>query len=772
MSDNETVLIDFQPRGIREIQSAFQSVEQAMLRVERTAAASSRREAQVRISEARKMSQSRLREENALLADVTKVERAKLAETLRAERAKLKATEMSAAARSKAYRGLLEESGRMERQLTSLVRGEIAAREAAEKASHERRKQFGKMVAGTVTSSAGRTLGTIASYGGMAMSLGGSLALGTAVQRGMSAESQSISLANSMFNPNDPDQKAWLAANGKNGRFDAKKLNGFAGAVQAKSGIDKGELLSGFQSYIAKSSDWTAMSSDGGQQTLTDLANLAKATDTSFADVMSTAGNLKAQNQALKPEQMMQMMYAMVGQGKMGNIEMNDVAKHGSTITSSASKYAGSQSEAQRRLLALVQVTGRAAGSPADAATGVARFGGDVAKKAKHNEEAFKAQGFKVTDGKGQLLAPSEIISQYFKVTKGDTTKMGEGKGNLGLGMESIKVAMGSAGVYSGAVSEARLGNVSDPIRSSLKLGNKKTFTEDELNTIGAEAVRHDVAKLEGAGYKKSDIQDDLAIKMASTQERYQKVTRELTEKLEARFLPLVEKLAGSFEKHAPQLDRFIDGIGRLADYMLENPYKGVGAVIAASVAKDVAAAGIGKAVNGAMSAALGSSAGITIAAATIAIAAGMIAIDAIAKGEADAHSKDIATSTSAYAEAKALERDAIEGKMTPAKQRRIYELQQQMGQQLQDDKANQYERSGFEQVASFLNPGDDADTQAEYQKARDEKVKQSAQAFDELTKAMAMATKSMKSIAKDAGGHAPTSPAAPARNVPLGPRK
>jgi hypothetical protein len=104
---------------------------------------------------------------------------------------------------------------------------------------------------------------------------------------------------------------------------------------------------------------------------------------------------------------------------------------------------------------------------------------------------------------------------------------MGEGKGNLGLGMESIKVAMGSSGVYSAAISEARLGNVSADIRKKLSLGDKKSFSEKELNLIGSESVRKDIRKLEDAGYDKKNIDVDHAAVMATTQERYNKVTRD-----------------------------------------------------------------------------------------------------------------------------------------------------------------------------------------------------------------------------------------------------
>lgn len=613
MSERETVSYDFQANGIRDVVQAFQTIEQSMLKAERVSIESDRRAALRRLEVARTSAGQRVQTEKKAQSDITQAEAHALGKHVAFQNARDDLAKRSASKRKDVELQLYKDLDKLAEDHTRKLADETKKREKIEADAHrslvDRRRQYAQLIGGAAVGSVRSMASTAAQWGGAALTLGGALSVGTAAQRALGAETQSVALANSMFNPNDEKQQAWLKSNTKNGRFDAKALLGFTGKVQASSGIDKGELLTGFQSYIAKSSDWTAMTDPKAQQTFVQLAQLSKATGTSFADVMNTAGSLKAQNQNLESGEMMSMMYAMAGQGKMGNIEMSDVAKYGSVITASASKYSGSQADAQKRLLGLVQVSGRAAGSAADASTGVARFGGDVAKHAAENQKRLAKEGFRVLEKDGSLRRGSDILSEYFRVTKGDTTKMGEGKGNLGLGMESIKLALGSAGVYQGAVADARAGKADKDIVRALGLSGKK-LGEAEFNLIGAEAVRRDARKLEDAGYEKKHIDRDLAEVLATTQERYSKVTRDLTEKLEARVVPFLEKLAQALEKNAPELEKFIAALGDAAEWLASNPWEGLGAVIAGKITTDIASAAIGKAVESTLTSLIANSMG------------------------------------------------------------------------------------------------------------------------------------------------------------------
>lgn len=771
MAETEDFGFNFEAGGIADVQKAFATIEQSVLRLEKIASTSASRETRARIAEAVKTSRKRDAVEQALTKDLEKAERDRLAAHVRAEREKIKATVSGTNERARALKNLVSETKATEQAITRVVKNEVAARVRADIDGQEkvrqRRKDFAKTAGGFVGGSVSTTLGTIASVGGQALALGGGLSLGGAIQKGMSAETASVSLANSMFNPNDKEQQEWLAKNGKGGRFDANALLNVAKTAQASSGIDKSDLLAGFQSYMAKSGDWSFMTTDAGKGTLKQLAELAKATDTDFGNVMNTAGSLKAQNAGLSPEEMMRTMYSIVGQGKTGSIEMSDVAKYGSTITAGAGKYQGDQSAAQQRLLGLVQISGRAASSGADASTAVARFGQDVSKKAEANEAAFKKEGFKVSDAKGQLMKPSEILEQYFRVTEGNTTKMGEGAGNLGLGQESIKVAMGEAGIYQAATTRAKLkGDVDKDIRARLGLGDRTKFTDKEIAAIGGAAVRKDVEKLENATYDKGTIDRDLVEKQKTQAERFTRVVAQLSDTAEARALPFVERLATALEKNAPNVDRFINGMSRIAEYVVENPLRGLGALVAGKVATDLASAGIGKAASAGIEAVLAKTglAPIAIAAAAVAITtAGIAMIDAESDRSNKAKEVDLNDSTQTFAFAKHLERKAREGTATPEDLRQLKSYQEQMGAKVAYQQEHRKEADDWiEGIVGFLDNSDDP-ASAQYQKQRDDRLFQSQQAKDALDKAVLDVATSLQRI-KDA---APVSvdPNAPGRN-------
>lgn len=622
---SETLQFTFQVGGVRDVSQAFRSVEQSIVRMERLLADSANRE--------RATNRSRAKDHEATEKKNTKVTDAEAKARLKAEVAaakasaaeKKKAEKDALDAKRKADREMLAETKRTLREegaekrrraredadlyrfearqrralMKDVAREEAEAsrrRAASDKAAADRRKQF----AGTVSGSVGKVVGGAASLAGAALTIGGGFTIADSVQKSLESERASIALANSMYNPNDEDQKAFLKSKGQK-RFDAKQLQSMASAVGVETNTDASVIQAGWQDYIAKSSDWKALSTDEGQKTMLELARLAKATGTDFGEVMSAAGSMRVQNANLDPKQMMELMYGVVGQGKMGAVEMKDLAKYASVVTSGSSKFGMKQADAQRALLGLTQVAVRTSSSPADASTAVARFSGDVAKKAAENEKSLAKQGFKVTDKTGQLLKPSEILQEYFRVTGGNTTKMGEGKGNLGLGGESIKVAQGLAPVFQQAVEDAKAGTVSSDTRKRLGLGDKKTFDEKELNRIGADAVRAEVAKFETAGYEKKEIDEDLQKVMEGRAERLQKSMSRLSKVVEARAVPFLEKLAATLEAHQGDIERFLNIMADLAEKLAAHPLAGLGAIMAAVVAKDIAAAQIGNVIKNAI---------------------------------------------------------------------------------------------------------------------------------------------------------------------------
>lgn len=581
MTEHESVSYDFQANGVRDVVQAFQTVEQSMLRAEKLSIESARREQQRRLEvlqdglkrrgSLEKASLEQLYLEQKGLANREK----KLFDMRLAEGKNLADRTKDEAKKLTQYLGHLAE------EQTSKAREEAHKQEQIARDLAARRRQFAERIGGAAVSSVGSMASTAASWGGAALTLGGALSVTTAAQKYLGAESASISLANSMYNPNDKEQQAWLRSQGKT-RFDDKAIMSLAGQAQAASGIGKDQLASGWQDYIAKSSDWKSVATKEGQGTLVELAKMAKATGTDFGQLMSAAGSLRVQNESLKPDEMLQMMRVIIGQGKMGAVEMKDLASHASVVTSGAGSYAMNQTDAQKALLGLSQIAIRTSGSPAEAATAVARFSSDVQHKSKDMKKSFGIDA--IADKKtGALKAPSELLADIFEKTQGNSAKFGEGKGNVGLGRESVRIAQALMPTYKAAVDIAKGKGVKD---------------DKELAKVGAEAVRKEVQKFEKAGYDQKDIDEDLKRTLAGTQERFNKVIIDLTEKLESRVVPYLEKLAAALEKNAPELERFMGALDKVATWLVENPWSGLGAAVTAKITADIGAAALGTAVK------------------------------------------------------------------------------------------------------------------------------------------------------------------------------
>lgn len=614
------VRIDMQVGGIREVRSAFKSVRdsvsdlerQSMREAERAAKARAKateREARQRIRDFEKAAKDQVKADASaakqterILKDATRAadrdarERVRIEE--RAQRDRVKAAKDASREMLRAEKAAAQESARTHR----------AAAQAAAKTEREatmRSRALGRDRMDMV-GAAGRgfrnAAGGIMRLAGATMAIGGGFAVADVVQRSLGSEAASIGLANSMYNPSDTTQRMvdgrrmsqaeYLRSRGMQ-RFSNTELNSLASRVQGASGVDKTELLQGWQSYVAKSADWSAFAGKEGESNLVEMAKLAKATGSNMGEVMNAAGMLRMQNPNLDSGQLTSMMRDIVGQGKMGAVELSDLARVAGRVTASANMYGTgggvTQATNQRRLLGLTQVAMQTSGSAEDAATAVGRFASDVGRHAKENE----ARGLSVLADKerGTLKDPAEILAEYFRAAKGDLTKMGEGKGNLGLGAESMKLATAMSGTYSSAYEEA------------IAKGQKA----DEANKTAAAAVKAEVSRYGSAGYSSEQIDADFKAVRAGNSERMGAAVQRITDVLETRAAPFIEKLADALERNGPKIEKFLQSedfdkllssLESVIKFFAEHPFAGLAGVVAASMAKEIAAAQLGKVIE------------------------------------------------------------------------------------------------------------------------------------------------------------------------------
>lgn len=483
------VVVNFRVGGVKDVTRAFATVIQAAENAEKARArrgggdgAGGGGQARKRADETQRLAQRVARDQEV------------------AERQKTRAFEREQARRDAIVRRSSEMAGRLaEKQATA----EIRARERAERMAE--RSGFRNTMVSNFRHMAGRTAGGIASLGGMlisgtrgmvsnALQLGGGFSISTALKSGIEAQRSAALLSNSAYIP------------GKVDRPDTNRILERAKAVAIGTNTDKNELLESIRDYVAKSSDFA-----GGMENMEFFAKLAKGSGTKLGDVTKAAGILRAQNTNLSANDAQDMLRNIVAQGKMGAVEIEDLARVAGKVTKTAAAYGMDQGQAQKALLGLSQIAIKTSGSPDEAATVISNLASDTLK----HQKGLRKAGLNLTDDKGQLIDPTEMVSQVFEKTGGNLGKITD----LGYGARSIKFFEALAPIFQNA-------------------GGGKA---------GADAVRAEMQTYTTATYSPKDMEDDFQAVVKTNAERLEGAVNQLKE-------IFVEKLT-------PYLSRFADGL-------------------------------------------------------------------------------------------------------------------------------------------------------------------------------------------------------------------
>ena len=533
-----SVVVDFQVAGISKVQQAFATVEKASIKADKARTQAEKTGSKEREQILVKETREKERELQKLGREADKWRKEEIRGAEKAERAKIIEVERSTRMMSQI------------RERSATMAGQIARREAdAEireiKRVAEARGRFRKAIGSAGVNSVKGMAGTAIGMAGGALALGGGFAIADAVSGYRSADRAAVMTSNAGYIP------------GQTPRVDPKIIMAQASAIAIKTGLDKTDVIGGLGTYADRSSDLA-----GGMRNLDFFSKLSKGSGANFGEVMDAAGMMKAQNANLSDTEMQNMMRGIVGQGKLGAVSFKELAHSAAVTTSTSGMYAGNQAENQRKLLGLQQIAVKTAGSSDDAATVVSRFGSDIMA----HTPLLKKHGVTATDSQGQLLDAGTILGQMFDKSGGNLNTMHE---MGGLGKESVKLAEALAPVYR--------------LAEATKKGS------------GGAAVTAEVSKYEKAGYSQEDIDKDFSEVMKTSTERMDLATTQIKEILETKLAPYLERFAAALPGLMPKIEHLIDAFDTLAKMFLDNPIKGVGAVIAAKLTADVGKAALGE---------------------------------------------------------------------------------------------------------------------------------------------------------------------------------
>lgn len=609
----DPVIIDFLAKGVPDVQRAFATIQRAAQTASDGVARSAARETQVRDREAQKMARAA---EKAVTAETRAKERAAAA----AERVIMREQRARELAAKRAADAQIREDERAHRLILRRIAERERARERADAASSRERAKMASSVAGTAMrgASAGinRVGGVASGIARTALELGGGLSLQDAMRKELELSRSAALLANS-------------ATTDKRARPLSTDIIARARNVSAATGVDANDLVMATRSYVAKSADY-----EGGMANMEFFAKLAKGTGTSVEDVTKAAGLVRAQNANLDSNSMKTMLLNVVAQGKLGSVEIEDLASGAARITRSASGYQGNLAENQAKLLGLAQIAARTSGgSVNEAATNLSNLQAD----------AMKHQGAigKISNDRGQLLAPDKLIELVFDKTQGDLSKM---QNQMKFGARSMKFFQAMAPVYNNAYDAA-------------------SGTKTERHQAAMKAVRDEMSPLINAKYDEKQLDADFSNVMASGAEKFEVAMLKLRQAAGEKLTPAIERLIPVIEQVGPQfvdlaargLPEFVKLLQSIADFTSKNKAlladlaaHPIGTLVAFEITKSFASAALPELLKGLLTKAfsgaapggaggaggLGMTGGALAAGGVVAIAETKNLVDAVTTGQ------------------------------------------------------------------------------------------------------------------------------------------
>jgi len=727
----EPIIVRFAAGGIPEVQAAFATVAKQAQRFEDQATRASERGKRERVGIATAEEKDREKAYAKLAKEVQREEEKRTAQVEK-ESAKRTAAEAKAAKKirddeTKAAKAAAREVERLEeykmrvRIRSSEMAGRAAAREVAEEMKAREKLAA---TAGRGVQRLGGQLGGAARIAAGAVGIGAGFMIANAARREMSDERTAALLVNQVTTGATPPSGA-----------NVKNILSQAGAISKETGLDRGDLVQASLTYAqnARRGDFA-----GAMGNMGFIAKLSKVTGTSMTDLAEAAGTLQSQNADLGPAQMQQLLLNAYAQSKQGSMSLTDAAKQIGILGSTRSSFAGNVTENQRALIGFGQIA-RAGGDVGEAGT----FVKDIAlEMSKANAKFKKHSGRDLVkvDEHGRFESPESMVLDVFRNTKGN--------------IQTINDLMGVRG---GAMFRELEG-------SYIQGAGKKNDVE-----AGIRAVQANMREVTGATMTSGDLESQFKQSMSQPAERLAVSMNKVEEELKERFSPALEELAKKLSdpKVADSIDSVISAMGKIASYLVENPWSGLGHLIAAKIAMDLAQAGIGAAVKKVLLALMGGgggggagvpgfgagkgflggmgvlgnvAAGVGIAAASTGVTiAGMEAIDAYNAAARGAAGRETLRGAQASADAGALHRAARTKTVTAsdiaAMQERV-EAQRKLVQEKQVAV-----QSGPGVVANVLGVGGEvaADQRAQYNLQK--------QALDEMVKSIKEATDALRAM-------------------------
>jgi hypothetical protein len=338
--------------------------------------------------------------------------------------------------------------------------------------------------------------------------------LGSYVQKNADLETAAVQVSNSGYMP---------GAQGANGqRVSSSAIIKDVRDAANETAMSTDDAMAGLQAFVGKTGDL-----ETGRKVLKDLAMLSKATGTSLEDMVDAAGDVSNQlgDTANKGEAINFVMRSAAGQGKLGAVEIKDLAQQMAKVAASANQIEGDPAQNMILLGAFAQEArqrGGAASAP-EAATAVQGLINTLKTPARVGQ--FKQAGINVFTKGGQIRNPEEILIQALQKKGRDPVAFKKLFANVSGG----RAVEGFASIYR-------------------KAYNESTGKDDAAKTADAtKAVRDEFDRLKNSVMSQNEIQTSFSAAMNTTQSQTQLFNnkmQETTQQMQDALLPALIALS------------------------------------------------------------------------------------------------------------------------------------------------------------------------------------------------------------------------------------
>jgi hypothetical protein len=507
-------------------------------------AAAAERKAQAVIRADQKATTALTRAEAALTAQAERQAQRRVAIAQREFDARLRASKK---ARSEEEREILRAGQGRD------VRGRFAGGGAEASTTRRTAREFGHRSVSNLGQAARFGMGVA---GDFARGAGVDLSLGNAVGRNVELEKRATELSNSGWNPNAD------AGDAARVRVEPEKIQSAVKEAADANKVGRVETMSGLQAFVGKTGDLRA-----GMALMKELGGLAKATGTDMGDMINAAGDAFTALEGIKdPEDRLKrtasVMRVIAGQGKLGAVEIADLASQMAKLGANATAFEGNADDNVAMMGAFAQMSRKKGGSASatQAATSVASLVNTFKTPARI--KAFKAEGIDVMNDAGMIRNPQQLMMAALSKTRGDPERFKKMFANV----QGARAVEGFATTYRQARGEARKSGASD----------------DAADAAGLRAVSEEFERLKKVAMGEGEIRDSLNRRLANSDSKVQ----EWQNRLDDVAGELQGKLTPALERAAPGLVKLADATATVVAWAAENPGKAITAALVMSIGK------------------------------------------------------------------------------------------------------------------------------------------------------------------------------------------